>query len=197
SDLWSLGITAIEMAEGAPPLCDMHPMRALFLIPRNPSPKLKSRKWSKKFLNFVDSCLVKNYMHRPVTETLLKHSFIRDMQNERQVRILLKDHLDRTRKKKGEKDETEYEYSGSEEEGDELNEDEGEPSSIVNLPGESTLRREFLRLQQENKSRSDPPCLQPLQHQQQKHQENYKRQLLEERQKRIVEQKLQRKKLED
>uniref|UniRef100_A0A8C6YAT1 non-specific serine/threonine protein kinase n=1 Tax=Naja naja TaxID=35670 RepID=A0A8C6YAT1_NAJNA len=178
-------------------LCDMHPMRALFLIPRNPSPKLKSRKWSKKFLNFVDSCLVKNYMHRPVTETLLKHSFIRDMQNERQVRILLKDHLDRTRKKKGEKDETEYEYSGSEEEGDELNEDEGEPSSIVNLPGESTLRREFLRLQQENKSRSDTPCLQPLQHQQQKHQENYKRQLLEERQKRIVEQKLQRKKLED
>ncbi|XP_060105191.1 nik-related protein kinase [Heteronotia binoei] len=197
SDLWSLGITAIEMAEGAPPLCDMHPMRALFLIPRNPPPKLKSRKWSKKFLNFVDSCLVKNYMHRPATETLLKHSFIRDMQNERQVRILLKDHVDRTRKKKGEKDETEYEYSGSEEEGDELNEDEGEPSSIVNLPGESTLRREFLRLQQENKNRLDPQWQQQIQHQQLKDQEKYKKQLLEERQKRIVEQKLQRKKLED
>lgn len=193
SDLWSLGITAIEMAEGAPPLCDMHPMRALFLIPRNPPPKLKSRKWSKKFLNFVDSCLVKNYMHRPATEALLKHSFIRDLQNERQVRILLKDHLDRTRKKKGEKDETEYEYSGSEEEGDELNEDEGEPSSIVNLPGESTLRREFLRLQQENKSRSDPQRQQALL----KDQEKYKKQLSEERQKRIVEQQLQRKKLED
>nr|XP_056715822.1 nik-related protein kinase [Euleptes europaea] len=197
SDLWSLGITAIEMAEGAPPLCDMHPMRALFLIPRNPPPKLKSRKWSKKFLNFVDSCLVKNYMHRPATETLLKHSFIRDMQNERQVRILLKDHLDRTRKKKGEKDETEYEYSGSEEEGDELNEDEGEPSSIVNLPGESTLRREFLRLQQENKNRLDPQRQQQIQQQQLKDQEKYKKQLLEERPKRIVEQKLQRKKLED
>ncbi|XP_039768288.1 nik-related protein kinase isoform X3 [Ornithorhynchus anatinus] len=196
SDLWSLGITAIEMAEGAPPLCDMHPMRALFLIPRNPPPKLKSRKWSKKFLNFVESCLVKNYMHRPSTETLLKHSFIRDLQNERQVRIMLKDHLDRTRKKKGEK-ETEYEYSGSEEDEDELNEDEGEPSSIVNLPGESTLRREFLRLQQENKSRSEPHRQQHLQQQQLKDQEKYKKQLLAERQKRIEQQKEQRKRLED
>ncbi|EOB00645.1 Mitogen-activated protein kinase kinase kinase kinase 4, partial [Anas platyrhynchos] len=193
SDLWSLGITAIEMAEGAPPLCDMHPMRALFLIPRNPPPKLKSRKWSKKFLNFVESCLVKNYLHRPPTETLLKHSFIRDMQNERQVRIMLKDHLDRTRKKKGEREETDYDYSGSEEEDDELNEDEGEPSSIVNLPGESTLRREFLRLQQENKNRSDPH----RQQQQLKDQEKYKKQLLTERQKRIEQQKEQRRRLED
>nr|XP_009670313.1 PREDICTED: nik-related protein kinase isoform X2 [Struthio camelus australis] len=193
SDLWSLGITAIEMAEGAPPLCDMHPMRALFLIPRNPPPKLKSRKWSKKFLNFVESCLVKNYLHRPSTETLLKHSFIRDMQNERQVRIMLKDHLDRTRKKKGEREETDYDYSGSEEEDDELNEDEGEPSSIVNLPGESTLRREFLRLQQENKNRSDPH----RQQQQLKDQEKYKKQLLTERQKRIEQQKEQRRLLED
>ncbi|XP_063288014.1 nik-related protein kinase [Pelobates fuscus] len=196
SDLWSLGITAIEMAEGAPPLCDMHPMRALFLIPRNPPPKLKSRKWSKKCLNFVDSCLVKNYTHRPSTETLLKHSFVRDIQNERQIRIMLKDHLDRTRKKKGEKDDNGYEYSGSEEDDDELNEEEGEPSSIVNLPGESTLRREFLRLQQENKNRSDPQRHQQLQ-QQLKDQEKYKKQLLAERQKRIEQQKEQRKKLED
>uniref|UniRef100_K7FV02 non-specific serine/threonine protein kinase n=1 Tax=Pelodiscus sinensis TaxID=13735 RepID=K7FV02_PELSI len=171
----------------------MHPMRALFLIPRNPPPKLKSRKWSKKFLNFVESCLVKNYLHRPSTETLLKHSFIRDMQNERHVRIMLKDHLDRTRKKRGEKEETEYDYTGSEEEDDELDEDEGEPSSIVNLPGESTLRREFLRLQQENKNRSDPHRQQPPL----KDQEKYKKQLLAERQKRIEQQKEQRKRLED
>ncbi|MEE6501427.1 hypothetical protein FKM82_004173 [Ascaphus truei] len=103
SDLWSLGITAIEMAEGAPPLCDMHPMRALFLIPRNPAPRLKSKKWSKKFQSFIESCLVKNHSQRPSTEQLMKHPFIRDQPNERQVRIQLKDHIDRTKKKRGEK----------------------------------------------------------------------------------------------
>ncbi|XP_049340081.1 mitogen-activated protein kinase kinase kinase kinase 4 isoform X3 [Astyanax mexicanus] len=154
SDIWSLGITALEMAEGAPPLCDMHPMRALFLIPRNPPPKLKSRKWCKKLVRFVESCLVKNYLQRPDTERLLLHPFIKDL-NERNARILLKDHLDRTRKKRGEKEETEYEYSGSEDEEDEVNEDAGEHSSLVKVPGEWTLRREFLKLQQENKSQSE------------------------------------------
>ncbi|XP_062910072.1 mitogen-activated protein kinase kinase kinase kinase 4 isoform X3 [Mobula hypostoma] len=198
SDLWSLGITAIEMAEGAPPLCDMHPMRALFLIPRNPPPRLKSKKWSKKFFSFIESCLVKNYMLRPSTEHLLKHPFIRDQPNERQVRIQLKDHIDRTRKKRGEKDETEYEYSGSEEEEEELPEQEGEPSSIVNVPGESTLRRDFLRLQQENKERSEAMRRQQLlQEQQLREQEEYKRQLLAERQKRIEQQKEQRRRLEE
>uniref|UniRef100_A0A8C5FJ06 non-specific serine/threonine protein kinase n=1 Tax=Gadus morhua TaxID=8049 RepID=A0A8C5FJ06_GADMO len=100
SDLWSLGITALEMAEGAPPLCDMHPMRALFLIPRNPPPKLKTKKWSKRFLSFLDRCLVKNHTLRPSAEALLRHAFVKDLLNERQVRILLKDHLDRTRKKR-------------------------------------------------------------------------------------------------
>ncbi|XP_074188533.1 mitogen-activated protein kinase kinase kinase kinase 4 isoform X31 [Rhinolophus sinicus] len=198
SDLWSCGITAIEMAEGAPPLCDMHPMRALFLIPRNPPPRLKSKKWSKKFFSFIEGCLVKNYTQRPSTEQLLKHPFIRDQPNERQVRIQLKDHIDRTRKKRGEKDETEYEYSGSEEEEEEVPEQEGEPSSIVNVPGESTLRRDFLRLQQENKERSEALRRQQLlQEQQLREQEEYKRQLLAERQKRIEQQKEQRRRLEE
>ncbi|GLD71588.1 mitogen-activated protein kinase kinase kinase kinase 4-like isoform X2 [Lates japonicus] len=176
SDLWSCGITAIEMAEGAPPLCDMHPMRALFLIPRNPPPRLKSKKWSKKFFSFIEGCLP----------------------NERQVRIQLKDHIDRTKKKRGEKDETEYEYSGSEEEEEEASEQEGEPSSIVNVPGESTLRRDFIRLQQENKERSEALRRQQLlQEQQLREQEEYKRQLLAERQKRIEQQKEQRRRLEE
>ncbi|XP_015225577.1 PREDICTED: TRAF2 and NCK-interacting protein kinase-like isoform X12 [Cyprinodon variegatus] len=192
SDLWSLGITAIEMAEGAPPLCDMHPMRALFLIPRNPAPRLKSKKWSKKFQSFIDSCLVKSHSQRPSTEQLLKHPFIRDLPNERQVRIQLKDHIDRTKKRRGERDETEYEYSGSEEEDEER--DIGEPSSIINIPGESTLRRDFLRLQLANKERSELIRRQQLEQQQN---EEHKRQLLAERQKRIEEQKEQRRRLEE
>ncbi|XP_043081866.1 TRAF2 and NCK interacting kinase b isoform X5 [Puntigrus tetrazona] len=192
SDLWSLGITAIEMAEGAPPLCDMHPMRALFLIPRNPAPRLKSKKWTKKFQSFIESCLVKNHNQRPSTEQLIKHPFIKDLPNERQVRIQLKDHIDRTKKKRGERDETEYEYSGSEEEEEER--DIGEPSSIINIPGESTLRRDFLRLQLANKERSEALRRQQLEQQQN---EEHKRQLLAERQKRIEEQKEQRRRLEE
>uniref|UniRef100_A0A671XZI1 non-specific serine/threonine protein kinase n=1 Tax=Sparus aurata TaxID=8175 RepID=A0A671XZI1_SPAAU len=194
SDLWSLGITALEMAEGAPPLCDMHPMRALFLIPRNPPPKLKSKKWSKRFLSFVDRCLVKNHLHRPATDALLRHAFIKDLANERQVRIMLKDHLDRTRKKR-EKEGPEYEYSGSEEEEDEVTEEEGEPSSIVNVPGEWTLRREFLRLQTEDREGGREGG--HLHRQQLAEQERYKQQLLADRQKRIQQQHEQRQKLED
>ncbi|XP_069366273.1 misshapen-like kinase 1 isoform X17 [Paralichthys olivaceus] len=197
SDIWSLGITAIEMAEGAPPLCDMHPMRALFLIPRNPPPKLKSKKWSKKFIDFIEGCLVKTYPSRPSTEQLLKHSFIRDQPTERQVRIQLKDHIDRTRKKRGEKEETEYEYSGSDEEDENRGEDR-ESSSILNVPGESTLRRDFQRLQQENKERSEAHKRQQAQlAAQRRDPEEHKRQLLHDRQKRIEEQKEQRRRLEE
>uniref|UniRef100_A0A670K9N9 non-specific serine/threonine protein kinase n=1 Tax=Podarcis muralis TaxID=64176 RepID=A0A670K9N9_PODMU len=196
SDIWSLGITAIEMAEGAPPLCDMHPMRALFLIPRNPPPKLKSKKWSKKFIDFIDNCLIKAYTSRPPTEQLLKFPFVRDQPTERQVRIQLKDHIDRTRKKRGEKG-TEYEYSGSEEEEDGRGE-EGEPSSIMNVPGESTLRREFLRLQQENKSNSE--ALKQQQQQlaaQHRDSEAHIKHLLHQRQRRIEEQKEERRRVEE
>jgi serine/threonine protein kinase len=91
------------MAESQPPLCDMHPMRALFLIPRNPPPRLKSKKWAKKFQNFIETVLVKDYHQRPYTEHLLKHPFIRDQPTERQVRIQLKDHIDRCKKHKQQK----------------------------------------------------------------------------------------------
>uniref|UniRef100_A0A673FPF6 non-specific serine/threonine protein kinase n=1 Tax=Sinocyclocheilus rhinocerous TaxID=307959 RepID=A0A673FPF6_9TELE len=188
SDIWSLGITAIEMAEGAPRKYTLiHPFLAWFTVSFR----------SKKFIDFIEGCLVKSYPSRPSTEQLLKHSFIRDQPTERQVRIQLKDHIDRTRKKRGEKEETEYEYSGSDEE-DENRGDERESSSILNVPGESTLRRDFLRLQQENKERSEALKRQQAQlAAQRRDPEEHKRQLLHDRQKRIEEQKEQRRRLEE
>lgn len=60
ADVWSLGITAIEMAEGMPPHFNVHPMRAIFLIPSKPPPKLtEPSKWSNEFNDFIKCCLVK------------------------------------------------------------------------------------------------------------------------------------------
>ena len=65
-------------AEGSPPLSDLHPMRALFVIPRQNPPKLKQRsKWSNSFIGFVQNSLKKDYHERPCADTLLKHQFIR------------------------------------------------------------------------------------------------------------------------
>ncbi|XP_022171846.1 serine/threonine-protein kinase mig-15 isoform X2 [Myzus persicae] len=150
SDLWSLGITALEMAESQPPLCDLHPMRALFLIPRNSPPRLKSKKWAKKFHGFIETVLVKDYHQRPYTDQLLKHPYIRDQPTERQVRIQLKDHIDRCKKRKQEKSEREdYRYSGSENEEDDDHNIAGEQhSSIIQAPGDNTLRRNFQQIQE-------------------------------------------------
>lgn len=134
------------MAESQPPLCDLHPMRALFLIPRNPPPRLKSKKWSKKFHQFIDTVLVKDYHQRPYTEQLLKAPFIKEQPTERQVRIQLKDHIDRCKKRKQEKEREDYHYSGSENEEEEP-QIAGEPSSIIQAPGGDTLRRNFQQIQ--------------------------------------------------
>ncbi|XP_076374166.1 myosin-IIIb-like isoform X1 [Tachypleus tridentatus] len=76
-DVWSVGITAIELAEGEPPLADVHPMRALFQIPRNPPPKLKKElEWSEIFNDFISECLIKDFEERPMVSELLRHPFI-------------------------------------------------------------------------------------------------------------------------
>lgn len=135
------------MAESQPPLCDLHPMRALFLIPRNPPPRLKSKKWSKKFHGFIETVLVKDYHQRPYTEQLLKHQFIKEQPTERQVRIQLKDHIDRCKKRKQEKEREDYRYSGSDNDEEEP-QIAGEPSSIIQQPGGDTLRRNFQQIQE-------------------------------------------------
>lgn len=52
---------------------------------------------------FIETVLVKDYHQRPYTDQLLKHPYIRDQPTERQVRIQLKDHIDRCKKRKQEK----------------------------------------------------------------------------------------------
>jgi len=77
ADLWSLGITAIEMAEGKPPYSNIHPMRAIFMIPSRPPPRLtEADKWSNDLNDFVAKCLIKNPESRPVANDLLKHPLI-------------------------------------------------------------------------------------------------------------------------
>lgn len=77
ADIWSLGITIIEMAEGEPPLEEMHPMRAIFQIPKRDSPNLKDpNKWSALMVDFLTKCLIKNPENRPRAIELLNHPFI-------------------------------------------------------------------------------------------------------------------------
>ena len=77
ADIWSLGITCIEMADGHPPHFNIHPMRAIFIIPSRPSPTVEEPpKWSKEFNDFVAKCLTKNPEKRPTATELLKDPFI-------------------------------------------------------------------------------------------------------------------------
>nr|KAF6492669.1 Nik related kinase [Molossus molossus] len=104
SDVWSVGITAIEMAEGAPPLCNLQPLEALFVILRESAPKVKSSGWSRKFHNFMEKCMIKNFLFRPTSANMLHHPFVWNIKNEGHVVESLKKHLTgiiKKRQKKG------------------------------------------------------------------------------------------------
>uniref|UniRef100_A0A672ZL93 non-specific serine/threonine protein kinase n=1 Tax=Sphaeramia orbicularis TaxID=375764 RepID=A0A672ZL93_9TELE len=95
ADIWSLGITAIEMAEGKPPYADIHPMRAIFMIPTNDPPKFRNPDlWSSEFQQFVGQCLVKNPEQRATATQLLQHPFIKFAKPSSTLRALITDAME-------------------------------------------------------------------------------------------------------
>ncbi|XP_019854927.1 PREDICTED: serine/threonine-protein kinase 24-like [Amphimedon queenslandica] len=80
ADIWSLGITAIELAQGQPPHADLHPIRALFLIPKSNPPELLGN-YSESFKEFIAICLNKDPNNRPSARDLLHHKFMKYAKN--------------------------------------------------------------------------------------------------------------------
>ncbi|MEE6503807.1 hypothetical protein FKM82_004966 [Ascaphus truei] len=103
-DIWSLGITCIELAERKPPLFNMNAMSALYHIAQNESPTLQSNEWTGSFRGFVDYCLQKIPQERPTSAELLRHDFVR---RERPPRVLI-DLIQRTKDAVRELDNLQY-----------------------------------------------------------------------------------------
>ncbi|XP_030316671.1 LOW QUALITY PROTEIN: serine/threonine-protein kinase TAO3 [Calypte anna] len=103
-DVWSLGITCIELAERKPPLFNMNAMSALYHIAQNDSPTLQSNEWSDSFRGFVDDCLQKIPQERPSSTNLLRHDFVR---RDRPPRVLI-DLIQRTKDAVRELDNLQY-----------------------------------------------------------------------------------------
>lgn len=103
ADIWSLGITALELANGEPPYADIHPMKVLFLIPKNPAPRLDGN-FTKAFKEFIELCLQRDPKDRPSAKDLLRHPFIRRAKKTTYLTELIERHSRWSATHKGEDD---------------------------------------------------------------------------------------------
>ncbi|XP_069507456.1 serine/threonine-protein kinase 4 isoform X4 [Ambystoma mexicanum] len=135
ADIWSLGITAIEMAEGKPPYSDIHPMRAIFMIPTNPPPTFrKPEHWSHDFIDFVKQCLVKNPEQRATATQLLQHPFIKNAKGVSILKDMINEAVEVKLKRLAEKPELDPDEENSEE-------DETDSGTMVHAKGDMATMR--------------------------------------------------------
>lgn len=93
ADIWSAGVTGIELATGLPPYATEHPYRALFFIPKNPPPRLDGPHFSRACKDFISLCLKKNPAERPSAEQLLTHPFLKKARASSIKDLLKKKHM--------------------------------------------------------------------------------------------------------
>uniref|UniRef100_A0A9J7XNZ5 Myosin IIIB n=1 Tax=Cyprinus carpio carpio TaxID=630221 RepID=A0A9J7XNZ5_CYPCA len=92
-DVWSLGITATELADGDPPLAEMHPVKALFKIPRTPSPTLRHpAHWCRSFCLFTAQCLIKDFKMHLLEHPFIKQTHGKDTSRRQQLTVLVHEH---------------------------------------------------------------------------------------------------------
>uniref|UniRef100_A0A671X7J0 non-specific serine/threonine protein kinase n=1 Tax=Sparus aurata TaxID=8175 RepID=A0A671X7J0_SPAAU len=90
ADIWSLGITLIELAQIEPPHHELNPMRVLLKIAKSDPPSLEQpHKWSQDFKDFLRKALDKNPETRPTAMQLLEHPFVRSVTSNRPLRELV------------------------------------------------------------------------------------------------------------